>query len=578
MYAILKRAMQVDDAQLGAFLLESGLLSRRDLQDIETHRTTTGVSLQKAVTQSGLLSQDEFRRALGAFLGIPFLVLDVHAIPIDVLTTIPEPFARAHHLIAFARSGQTVEIATLEPSLPPLPFLSSQLRVLVRLTDADSMKRALLRYQKHIKETTGDYIARQVQHIPSGPIADIAQAAERLAVAEVVDLVLKHALLCHASDVHIQLTSEKCTIRYRIHGVLCDAFLLPLHVGMHVSARLKQLAKLSVHTKLPQYGQCKVEGDVHARLTIASTPTLLGEQLVVHIIPHTASRGGFTLEALGFHGQSLDRVHRALQHRSGLLLVSGPAGAGKTTTLYTLLDGLISPEKQIVTVEQERSIMIPAVVQLERTPDISLTNTLRAALRHDPDVLMIDAIADEEVATLACAAANRGVLVLAGIEAYSAGEGAALLQSLVPTLPLAPILIGSLGVSQVRKLCDKRETYRLARAQTEQIESIADPVRVLNALKKEGMVEKNVSWKELLFPHAVSCAQCDAGYKGRIGLQEVFLVSRALQGALENHADALTIERIAWEEGMLTIPEDGIYKTVTGLTTLAEVVRVTQGE
>src|SRR5665213_1745127 len=277
--------MKVDDTQLSVFLLESGILSRRDVESIEEYRTSTGESFQKAAMHAGLVSEEELRRALGSYLGIPFVKLEPHEIKLEVLTLIPEPFARMHHLIAFARNEHAIEVASLEPNIPPLPFFPRSDRVQVRLTDNESMKRALLHYQRHIKKITGDTIARQVQSIPQGPIDDIGKAVDRFAVSETVDLLLQHALLSHASDMHLTLTGDECSVKFRIQGVLCDALTLPLHAGVHILARFKQLARLSQTSALPQQGHCKVEGAVHARLIVSSTKIATGERMVLHLIP-----------------------------------------------------------------------------------------------------------------------------------------------------------------------------------------------------------------------------------------------------------------------------------------------------
>ncbi len=570
--------MQVDDTQLSMFLLESGILSRHDVESIEAYRASTGESFQKAAVHAGLVSEGELRHALGKYLGIPFVKLQPHEITLDVLTLIPEPFARTYHVIAFANTDDSIEIASLEPILPPLPFLPQSRRVLLRLTDNESMKRVLLYYQRHIKKTVGDSIARHVQSIPAGPIDAIAQAVDRFSVIEIVDLLLQDALLSRASDIHLTLGADTCTVKYRIQGILCDALILPLHVGVHIIARFKQLAHLSPISILPQQGHTTVAGAVNARLIVSSSKIATGERMVLHLIPEALSRDGFTLETLGFHGQSLERVELALHTRSGLILVTGAPGTVKTTTLYTLLDLLASPEKTIVTAEYERSATLSSVTQLEHSPDISMANLVRAALHQDPDVLMIDSITDEGVASLAYTAANRGHLVVASIEGYSAAEGITNLQSLIPTLPIENVVTIVIAVSQVRKVCDERDMYHPVRAEMALIEAMADPVRILQALKKEGVVEKTVSWKELLFPRAIPCNTCDAGYRARIGLQEVLPVSRTLKALLKEGADAEAIERAAWEEGMQTLAEDGIYKTAVGITTLEEVIRVARGE
>ena len=560
--------MYVEDGALRDFLISSGLMTRSQLADALVGdggalRQAQGKGLYDTLVGRGIISQDELRRAAAHVAGVTFVLLKPHDISPQVLELIPEPISRLHNVVAYRLEGNVVEVAMLDLSaLEALGFLREQhsLTILPRLTTADSIKRTLFVYQKYLKEKFKSLLEHSMH---------------------AVDALLHHALLSHATGVHLDLREAGLLVRYRIQGILREAMFLPKEAA-HIIERLKELANLSLTLNAPQEGRFRAEfaPGQSVGVRVASTPATQGERVVLHLTQEGAARQGFTFESLGLHGKALEDVHALVRERAGLILVSGPEGAGKTTTLYTLLDELGERAAAVATIEDEIEYTLPHVAQTKVRPEIGLTTAsgLRALLKQDPDIVMVGEIRDEQTAALAASAASRGILVLAGIEAQSAAGAIDKLRSLgVPAHLLASVLLGVVDVEVVKKLCvQEKEEYRLSRAEGEPLEARANFGRVLSALKEEEIINKEKPWKEILFPRAVSCDQCESGYKGLVGLQEVLPVSSTIKDLLSQNAPIEDIEARAREEGMLTIPEDGLFKAVQGLTSVEEVVRVTQ--
>lgn len=557
--------MQVDDGQLRDFLIGSGLLSRSQLSDASAYALDK--PLHEVLAERGILGGDELRRAMAHASGVQFVVLTAEDIPFDTLALIPEPLARARNIVAFATSGGAVEVALLDiTDLAAVDFLHDEkgLTIMPRLTTADSMKRTLHTYQKHLKEKFRSLL----EH---GTAA--------------VDSLIRHALLSNATGVHMDLRSTGMLVRYRIEGMLHEAMMLPSEAAQ-IFERLKELAKLSLTLHVPQEGGFKVALDAgeSVGVRVATSPTHMGERMVLHLTPHRGQQKGFTLDSLGFHGKALEDMHALIAHRSGLIVVAGGEGSGKTTTLYTLLDELGRRHASISTIESDIEYSLPHVAQTRIKTEIGLTfsSGLRALLKQDPDIVMVGDIADKETLALALQAASRGVLVLAGIDlSVQTGEPgvAGALEAMrslgASAVQLATALRGVIGVEKVKKLCkEEREEYRLARAEGAPLEGRANFGSVLAALKEEEVVDKDMQWKELLFARATSCAECEDGYVGFVGLQEVISVDPSIKEMLLHEGTVEDIVTAAREEGMHTLAEDGLFKAAQGITSIEEVLKL----
>ncbi len=370
-------------------------------------------------------------------------------------------------------------------------------------------------------------------------------------------------------------------VRYRIGGNLYEAMHLPRTAGTSVLARFKKLSQMPLISLSPQQGRFRIEKDNTGEtlITLGSMPTVRGERMTLHLTPQGAGCSGFTLEALGFQGQALERMHTALSHPSGLILISGWEGQGKTTMLHTFLDLLSEPQKNIMHIGMHAPQHPGYVVHVQPTGEVgfSMSAALRSALKHDPDIIGIDRLDSEDSAAAALEAANQGVLVIATIEAPTAVDGMERLRRMTSSQRVSAVLRTSVGISHVRALCDQKNTYQPSSADVRLLEDIADPVRVMAALKENGVADSQALWKNLSLSRAVACESCDAGYRGRIGLQEVLPITEVLRTALRDDKEPEDLMHIARDEDMLTQLEDGVYKALQGYTTLDEVVRMAQG-
>jgi type IV pilus assembly protein PilB len=581
-------SMRIQDAQLKRFVSDAGLVAKKDIAAAELAAEKGKQPLADALISGGYLSEDDMRRIESYVLGIPFVSLKGQKIDFAVLSLIPEPVARNHNIIAFKKHEDSLEVAMLDTAdLPAIDFIKKKvgLKILPRLTDTESIRDALRLYQKTLKDEFGDIIMKEssalkVVREAEGKEAseeDLKKMAEDLPVVRIVDTLLRHAIIQGASDIHIEPMEEQVLVRYRIDGILHDAMTLPKIAADTIVARLKVLSNLKLDQKrLPQDGRFKMEMDgqkVSFRVSIL--PIYFGEKVVMRLLRE--NRSGFNLEGVGFHGASLERVHEAMRQTTGIILVTGPTGSGKTTTLYTVLDLLNTPEVNISTIEDPIEYQMPRVNQTQVKPDIGFTfaTGLRSLMRQDPDIIMVGEIRDQETASLAINAALTGHLVLATVHTNSSSATVArLLDMGVESFLLISTLRVAVGQRLVRKINkDQCETYTLSTTERAQLAKHADLDRVLAALIEEDVVKKGSTWNSIQFYRPLEGKEEDA-YKGRMGIQEVLKITPAIKELVSKEGTADDIEAQARKEGMLTMLEDGIFKAAQGITTIEEVLRV----
>ncbi|MBU4057609.1 GspE/PulE family protein, partial [Patescibacteria group bacterium] len=407
---------------------------------------------------------------------------------------------------------------------------------------------------------------------------DLKKMAEGLPVIRIVDTLLKHAVLQSASDIHIEPMEKELLVRYRIDGILRDAMILPKDAAPSISARIKVLSNLKLDEKrLPQDGRFKIEmEEQRVSLRVSILPTYFGEKVVMRLLREGAS--GFTLEGLGFYGEGLERIHGATKQTTGMILATGPTGCGKTTTLYTILDILNTPEVNISTIEDPIEYQMPRVNQTQVKSEIGFTfgNGLRSLVRQDPDIIMVGEIRDTETASLAVNASLTGHLVLSTLHTNSA---AGAMPRLID-MKIEPFLIVStikviIGQRLVRKLDSKKEKYFLTNAEIKSLSKSVDLDRVFKILKEENVISKDVSdFQEIPFYRPKSSAENPDGYKNRIGIHEVLKMSPTIKDLIIENADSDKIEEQAKKEGMMTMIEDGIFKAAQGITSIEEILRV----
>lgn len=579
--------MKVLESELKNFILDSGLVARKDVDAAEAKAKESNQSIGDVLVSDGMLSSDALRRIKAYVLGIPFMSLKEAKISFEILSLIPEPIARTHNIIAFKKNEDSLEVAMLDTEdLPAIDSVRKKtgLNILPRLTDEESIRHALLQYQKSLKEEFGDLISTEAGKIKlvkdaggeemSG--ADLKKMAEDLPIVRIVDTLLRHAIIQGASDIHIEPMEEEVVVRYRIDGILHDAMTLPKQAGPGITARIKVLSNLKLDEKrLPQDGRFKMETESDkVSFRVSLLPVYYGEKIVMRLLRETGE--GFTLEVLGFHGEGLERIHNAQKQTTGIILISGPTGSGKTTTLYTVLDILNTPDVNISTIEDPIEYQMKRVNQSQVNPAIGFTFAagLRSLLRQDPNVIMVGEIRDSETASLAINAALTGHLVLSTIHTNSAaGAIPRLIDMGVEPFLLVSTLRVVVGQRLVRRLLDSKEQYALDKVEREKVTSADHFDAVLKALIDEKLVKADTKLDALPFYHPKPTSESESGYHSRIGIHEVLSVSPAIRELIMHGATIDDLEKQARKEGMLTMLEDGIYKATRGITSLEEVLR-----
>jgi type IV pilus assembly protein PilB len=406
---------------------------------------------------------------------------------------------------------------------------------------------------------------------------ELEKMAMELPIIKIVDTLIKHAILQRASDIHIEPMEKEVLVRYRIDGILRDAMTLPKISASGIVARIKVLSNLRLDEhRLPQDGRFKVETPEYKySVRVSIMPVFDGEKVVMRLLPETAR--GFTLEQLGLRGKALEDVQDNLRKPVGMILVCGPTGSGKTTTLYSMMEILNTPGVNICTIEDPIEYRMPRINQTQVNPKIGLTFAagLRALLRQDPDIIMVGEIRDNETASLAINAALTGHLVLSTLHTNSAAGA-------IPRLidmKVEPFLISStlnLIIAQrlVRRLCGEKIKYYLKESELDNISKYCDLDRILKILREEKLAKPHQPITKIPFYRPKPTKDCPDGYKGRIGIFEVLPVTQTIKELIVKEATADEIEEQAKKEGMRTMVEDGFVKAAQGITTIEEVLRV----
>jgi type IV pilus assembly protein PilB len=578
--------MYVEPTQLKKFILDSGLVSKADIDSAEEEAEKKNRSIGDILVSQGKVPDDNMRRMQAYVLGIPFVDLKDKKIPFDTLSLIPEPVARTHNIVAFKKTEHTLEVAMLDvDNLSAIDFVKKKvnLKIQPRLTDAESIKQAIIQYQKSLKAEFGDIIQKETAALKTmaGQIAsgdDLKKIAEDIPVVRIVDTLLKHAILQNSSDIHIEPQETDLIIRYRIDGLLREAMILPKTVEPSITARIKVLSNLKLDEKrLPQDGRFKIDlNNEKVSFRVSILPTQYGEKTVMRLLRENAE--GFTLEHLGFHGEGLERIHRGTRLSTGMILTTGPTGSGKTTTLYTILDILNTPDVNISTIEDPVEYQMKRVNQTQVKPEIGFTfaSGLRTLVRQDPDIIMVGEIRDNETASLAVNAALTGHLVLSTLHTNSAaGAIPRLLDMKIEPFLLVSTLEIIIAQRLVRRLSDTKEKHILNKAELAQLGKSVDLDRLLKVLKEEKVVKTTDTWETIPFYKPVAgSSEHDDGYKGRVGIHEVINVTPTIKDLIMKGATTAEIENQAKKEGMINMLEDGIFKAVRGETTIEEVLRV----
>jgi type IV pilus assembly protein PilB len=581
--------MRIELEQLKSFLLDSNIIPKDKVEEVAAEALKDKKNLGALLLEKKLIEEAELQKVYAYILGIPFVDLSKETIAIEVLQIVPELIAKKYNIVSFEKSGANLKVAMLNPEdLQTIDFIKKKtgLKIVPCLTTRESIQGALRQYEKSLKAEFGDILTGEITaEGESRDDDDLEKVAAGLPIIRIVDTLLKHAILESASDIHIEPDEKEVHVRYRIDGVLHDAMTLPKDVAAGIVARIKVLSNLKLDEhRLPQDGRFKIQNDEYKiSFRVSMLPVFDGEKIVMRLLDESSK--GLTLEKMGIAGSALEAVHREINKPNGMILVTGPTGSGKTTTLYTVMDILNTPEVNISTVEDPVEYRMPRVNQTQINPKVGMTfaAALRSLLRQDPDIIMVGEIRDQETLEIAMHAAMTGHLVLSTLHTNNAP---ATLPRMID-MGAEPFLIAStvnviIAQRLIRRLCvECRKAYTLDKKEIESLAKSYDIDDVFKFLKNDVVgkkfVEKATSWEEVTMYKPVGCDQCGGeGYHGRNGIYEVMPMDTELRKLITQAATTEVLEAQARKNGMATMVEDGFLKIVQGITSLEEVMRATK--
>ena len=592
--------MRISDDTLITLLTRNNIASVEQLNTLKEEGTRLNRSLQEIVIEKQVITGPELTKLFATYADIPYIELDPRDIPQDILNKIPERIARQYNAIIFQVDDDgLVHLAMDDPDdVQAVSFIEKEVGENTRIYIAshDNILMCLENYRGDVNEELNEVIDIQREDDGSAQQVTEAEVAEDSPIAQTVNLLLEYAIRSQASDIHIEPRESFVQIRYRIDGVLREVNQLPRNVLGALVSRIKILSNLKIdERRVPQDGRFKIKvaGKQYA-LRVSTLPIADGEKVVMRILDE--SNQAITLSDLGYWGHSLKVITEAIAEPNGMVLITGPTGSGKSTSLFSVLTMLNRPDVNISTVEDPVEYKIPGVNQTQTNVKAGMTfaNGLRALLRQDPNIIMVGEIRDGETANLGVQAALTGHLVFTTLHTNNAATSLPRLLD----MGIEPFLIAStvkavVGQRLVRRLCMTcRQQYTPERPQVEEMiklfnlregQKFADihDLEVQAAEEKVGgdtplsTDDKTIltMWKA----NPNGCDECNhTGYKGRIGIYEVLGTSIPVQKMIVSNATSNQIQDQAIAEGMLTMQTDGLIKSLRGNTTLEEVLRVTR--
>jgi type IV pilus assembly protein PilB len=575
----------ISNQLLQKILTKADILNNEDGKKLLKEAVTLGKNFEDYLYEKKIITPLVLYENAATYFKVPFIDLKNQTIRKDILFLIPEPIASTHNIIAFDASDKEIKLATLNPDdLEIFEFIKKKtgLNPVIHLTIPSSFKETLKQYHKSLKAEF-DYLATDKKtKVSDEDNKDLKKLATDLPVVRIVDTLLEYSVIEGASDIHIEPEEKNVTVRYRIDGILHNVMVLPKTIQSGIIARIKILANLKVDEhRLPQDGRFKVSTDEYkVAFRVSILPTFDGEKIVLRLLNEKAQI--LTLEQLGFQPSVYEIVKRNIEKPNGIILVTGPTGSGKTTTLYTILNILNTPEVNISTIEDPIEYRMSHVNQSQVNTKIGYTfaNGLRAFLRQDPDIIMVGEIRDQETAEIAIHAAMTGHLVLSTTHTNDAATTMPRLSQMgVPSFLIGSTVNIIVAQRLVRKICTNCiQSFSLDKQTISELEKQLDIENLLITMEKEkSIMDAKKGLESLLFYRGKGCKQCNnMGYKGRIGIYEVMENNDEIANLIIKNANAVELNREARKQGILTMIEDGFIKAKNGITTIEEVIRVTK--
>ncbi len=544
-------------------LLKKKILSEDEVKQAREKAKKGKTSIYKSLRQLDLISEEKMTSLIADELGYPLIKANDYIVNKEILKTVPEELARKYQLIPLFKLGDSLTVAMVNPkdieAIDQVKLKSKCKIVEPVMSSPTEINQAIDKYYKTTQE-----VEEVIKNIPREKETeveeeDLLEMAEEAPIVKLVNLIITRAVESRTSDIHIEPDEKVLRVRYRIDGILHEVNTSPKRLQRAVISRVKVLAGMDIAKRhVPQDGRITIKiKDKEFDLRISTFPTVNGENVVMRILDKSSVLRG--LENLGFSKKDLERFNKLIRQPNGIILVTGPTGSGKTTTLYSALSIINSLDKNIITIEDPVEYKLPLIrqTQVNRKAGINFANGLRSILRQDPDIIMVGEIRDKETAEIAIQAALTGHLVFSTLHTNDApGALTRLVDMGVEPFLISNSVIGILAQRLVRLIC-------------------------AHCKKKASISEKQMNKfnikKNSIYTGA-GCKRCNnTGYSGRIGIFELLAVDDEIKELIEERVSVAKIRDVAKDKGMNVLMTNGIEKLSQGLTSLEELLRVTQG-
>ena len=580
-------ALLTDDIQdkLIKLLINEGLIEKSVIDDALKRANENNKPLFSLLSDEGLLDNELLVHGVAQVSGVPYVNLSNSVINQDILSLLPSDVAERFMAVPLAEVQNRLAVAMIDANnVQAVDYLSNRIQrpIKVFMASEESVRHVLDQYKTDLSSV--NVAAQASQEEFSSDAGNIKTIVQDSPISRALSTILEYAVKSHASDVHIEPLEKALKIRCRVDGVLREIMQLPKSIEPALVSRIKILSNLKIDEhRIPQDGQFAVNvAGKDVDLRIAISPVVWGEQVVIRLLDKSGS--SFNLEDMGYAGRALRTIRKGIKRPNGMILTSGPTGSGKSTSLYALIKEIKDDTVNIVTLEDPVEYKMDGVNQIQVNAEVGLTfaSGLRSILRQDPDIVMVGEIRDNETANLAVQAALTGHLVFSTLHTNSA---AGVLPRLLD-MGIEPFLIAStvntiIGQRLVRRVARRRDLYQSSPLETQ---AIREAVGGLLPQTKEQVAQfsQDLGYESLPLATQASFVlakgkdtpQTPRGYSGRAGLYEVMDVTEEIQNLIVKRATATEIQRMAIQQGMITMRQDGYLKALNGVTTIEEVNRV----
>lgn len=580
-------ALLTDDIQekLIKLLIEEGLVESSAIQDATRRAEASNKPLFSLLTDEQIVDNELLVHAVAQVSGVPYVNLSGSVVDQDILSLLPADVAERFMAVPLAEMQNRLAVAMIDANnVQAVDYLSNRIQrpLKVFMASEESIRHVLDQYKTDL--STVDAAAQATQEESASESSGIKTIVQDSPISRALSTILEYAVKSHASDIHIEPLEKALKIRCRVDGVLREIMQLPKSIEPALVSRIKILSNLKIDEhRIPQDGQFAVNvSGKEVDLRIAISPVVWGEQVVIRLLDKSGN--SFNLEDMGYAGRALRAIRKGIRRPNGMILTSGPTGSGKSTSLYALIKEIKDDTVNIVTLEDPVEYKMDGVNQIQVNADVGLTfaSGLRSILRQDPDVVMVGEIRDSETANLAVQAALTGHLVFSTLHTNSAS-------GVLPRLldmGIEPFLIAStvntiIGQRLVRRVAKQRDLYQSSPLETQTIQNTVG--HLLPKTKEQVPVfVQDLGYDSLPIANQSSFVlakgrdtpQTPRGYSGRAGLYEVMDVTEEIQDLIVKRSTTAEIQRMAIQQGMITMRQDGYLKALNGITTLEEVNRV----